>query len=404
MAQNMAQNTPKNTTKNTLKNTPKNTPKNMSQDTLESIIDIDTLKLSNPKALKTIDFLQIVQKRLHRIKSLPTGRVSSASSLTNSGTGQFITDEINSLRNFQKDQRKKDESIADLEEIRYQKIMALCDEITHGNFDGKIDSGTSSMQTTPAHHNGNHTLPRNRRGSAQNVNQVNSQNTNSSQNTTSIHQNQLHHSLHSNQQQSTQQQSTHPNNHQNISTNFPPFNPEHSLQIELHQLKNKISHIESQLDEAQRNAEIEKKLIQAELKNENQVLAEDEKKLREVNHELNCLKQDFQEKLDNIDNTQEEFLILEQTSIIEDEHETEEARVGTMQVRLEKEIESRKVSWIIRKKGRKKRKKEKKRKRKKKKETRKTRKNTGEIKTAANNVLQHSTLTSTHPSASYVYL
>lgn len=67
------------------------------------------------------------------------------------------------------------------------------------------------------------------------------------------------------------------------------------------------------------------------------------KKLREVNHELNCLKQDFQEKLDNIDNTQEEFLILEQTSIIEDEHETEEARVGKMQVRLEKEIESRKV-------------------------------------------------------------
>ena len=121
-------------------------------------------------------------------------------------------------------------------------------------------------------------------------------------------------------------------------------NQDNSLQIEVHQLKNKIQHIESQLDEAQRNAEIEKSLIQAELKNENQVLAEDEKKLQEINHELKCLKHDFQEKMDNIDKTQEEFLILEQTSIIEDEHETKELHTQELKMILEKDIEGRKVS------------------------------------------------------------
>merc|ERR1712170_31931 len=121
------------------------------------------------------------------------------------------------------------------------------------------------------------------------------------------------------------------------SNNLHAPHPE-SLSIEVHQLKNKIQHIESQLDEAQRNAEIEKSLIQAELKNENQVLAEDEKKLQEINHELKCLKHDFQEKMDNIDKTQEEFLILEQTSIIEDEHETKELHTQELKMILEKDI------------------------------------------------------------------
>ena len=274
--------------------------------------DFKSLDLKfNQKSVHTINLLEIIQKRLKTLNSSPTSCSLAANSLTNSGTGQFLTEEINSLHNYQKEQRKKDASIADLEEIRYQKIMALCDEITHGNFDGKIDSGTSSMQTTPHHHNnGNYTLPRNRRNNTHN---------NSNQNLNQINQNfNTMHQYHS--------------------------QDNHSLQIELHQLKNKIQHIESQLDEAQRNAEIEKSLIQAELKNENQVLAEDEKKLREINHELECLKQDFQEKLDNIDNTQEEFLILEQTSIIEDEHETKEKQTKHIKAILEKEIESRKVS------------------------------------------------------------
>ena len=102
------------------------------------------------------------------------------------------------------------------------KAVFSGDEITQGHF----DSGTSSMQTTPHHHHHPNTLPK-----------------------------------------------------KTSSNNLHAPHPE-SLSIEVHQLKNKIQHIESQLDEAQRNAEIEKSLIQAELKNENQVLAEDEKKLQ----------------------------------------------------------------------------------------------------------------------------
>ena len=80
---------------------------------------------------------QITQKITYT-KSLSSFCRPSASSLTNSGTGQFITEELGSLQRYQADQRRKDESIADLEELRYHKIMALCDEITQGNF----DSGT----------------------------------------------------------------------------------------------------------------------------------------------------------------------------------------------------------------------------------------------------------------------
>lgn len=86
-------------------------------DSVNSLTNMDTNRI-NPKFYNTATPSMLYGS----YTSLQRSRQPSANSLTNIGTGQYVSEEIKNLSRFQSDQRKKDASINDLEAIRYVKV------------------------------------------------------------------------------------------------------------------------------------------------------------------------------------------------------------------------------------------------------------------------------------------
>lgn len=215
-------------------------------------------------------------------------RAPSISSLTNSQNGgEILTEELQEISSYQREQRRKDASIADLEQLRFHKIMALCDEISHTNF----DSGTGSMQNTPfktgidSGFGNSHPETNNSNNMSKTTSTtVTTSTSNTLQNLPELSK-PPRNKLRSLQPSSPLGQQQNIQNSENNNANSPSSPINYNFQSTLN-LKQTIQLIESQLDEAQRQAEIEKTLIHAELKSENQTLESDLAELKRIDNEL----------------------------------------------------------------------------------------------------------------------
>ena len=293
--------------------------------------------------------------------------------------------------------------------------MALCDEISHANF----DSGTSSMQATPfknLHANGeldsagSNEKSDGTHGSGLKSSGVGMSNSSNSRSThanmgantgglrSHVHAIVSHGSgtysiPHGGRETHGQKSHTGHAGHgslhlqaaQNNSTSSenshsnqpgPPKDSTHSNQVAQYynyhstvNLKSTIQLIESQLDEAQRQAEIEKTLINAELKSEQQQLESDNEELKRIENEIKNLDTQYKRKIQDVNDkfndslkegkngqnsgkddpeqaekdNENEFLILEETTALETQLEEKRKDSSLMLSHLEKEIQRKNV-------------------------------------------------------------